>query len=147
MAENDCWPSVDVPDSSDKATTATLTEAGWEQLEVHLKQSLKTYEQARDRAEIERLQGTILRLMQALAKVHPEARERRQYDAKAKEFQRAPDARKAGILVVEIGRGLGLLIASPFFIVGGALYGFGLVFRGAANLVTGGAIGKLVARK
>ncbi|KAJ7223285.1 hypothetical protein GGX14DRAFT_427300 [Mycena pura] len=143
----DISPFADRYVYSPGAATATLTElAGWEQIEDLLRQSLRTYELAQDRAEVKRLRRTILRLMAALAEIHPDPVERGRYDARTKEFEKASDARKENILL-DIGKGLGLVIVSPFLLTGGILYGLGLFLRGLGNTFTGGALGRFMARK
>ncbi|KAJ7223306.1 hypothetical protein GGX14DRAFT_694368 [Mycena pura] len=129
------------------AATATLAEPeGWEQIEDLLRQNLRRYEQAQDRNEVEQLRRTIFRLMAALAEIHPDRVKRERYNARTKEFEEASDAQKENVLL-DIGKGLGMIVVSPFLLTGGVLYGVGLFLRGLGNAFTGGALGRFVARK
>src|ERR1700761_454764 len=125
---------------------AIMDAAGWGKIEDLIVQNLKRYELAQDRNEVEQLRRTILRLMAGLAEIHPDRVKRERYDAKTKEFEEASDAQKENVLL-DIGKGLGMIVVSPFLLTGGVLYGVGLFLRGLGNAFTGGALGRFVAQK
>ncbi|KAJ7058750.1 hypothetical protein C8F01DRAFT_1147103 [Mycena amicta] len=75
--------------------------------------------------------------MRDLAAHHPTLEDRTRWAVKADELEKAPDGEKEHILM-DIGKGLGLIIALPFILAGGILYGVGLFVKGVGNILTGG---------
>nr|GAT47305.1 MFS general substrate transporter [Mycena chlorophos] len=104
---------------------------------------LKLRQSERMRAEWRRPQGEIVDEMRYLAAKHPEAAERAD---KTKTFDDVlaaggSEEEKAHVLM-EVGRGLGMIIVAPFMLVGGVLYGVGTVVKGLGTFFSGGKFGR-----
>ncbi|KAJ7333246.1 hypothetical protein DFH08DRAFT_966083 [Mycena albidolilacea] len=62
-----------------------------------------------------------------------------EWTRRADEWSAASDIQKDNMLL-DIGKGLGLIVAPPFLGAGGVLYGAGLFVKASGNLLTGGYI-------
>ncbi|KAJ6480402.1 hypothetical protein C8R45DRAFT_905959 [Mycena sanguinolenta] len=136
------------PASLAASNTETVTGDEWQALQKLLSKKLKEYNQAKtagDRAAKKKLAKGIEALMRALADSHTDPAVQAEWTSKADEFSKASDARKDNMLL-DIGKGLGLAIASPLLMAGGILYGLGLFGKGMGNLLTGGTIGRALNR-
>ncbi|KAJ6480396.1 hypothetical protein C8R45DRAFT_905950 [Mycena sanguinolenta] len=141
---------VQCNDDSDKRSTnsvsdtETVTGEEWQALLQLLRDSLKQYNRAKtagDQASLKKLAKEIETIMRDLADGHNDPAVQAEWTRKADEFSKASDVGKENMLL-DIGKGLGIIIASPFILAGGVLYGAGLFVKGLGNLLTGGAIGR-----
>lgn len=131
--------------SSDSSETATLTEEEWQKNYSKLQKKLRKYNRAKKRGDeetVKRLVREIGEDMRNLGEGHSDPAARAEWTRKADEFDKAPESEKENMLM-DIGIGLGLLVASPFLLAGGVLYGVGRLTQGLGNLLTGGKVGKL----
>ncbi|KAJ7474260.1 hypothetical protein FB451DRAFT_1248445 [Mycena latifolia] len=131
--------------STSDSDTATLTEEEWQENLSKLQKKLRKYNRAKKRGDeeaIKRLMREIGQDMRSLAESHADPKVRAEWKEKADEFDRAPEGEQENMLM-DIGKGLGIIIISPFLLAGGVLYGVGLFTKGLGNLLTGGAIGRL----
>ncbi|KAF7378156.1 MFS general substrate transporter [Mycena sanguinolenta] len=140
----------DIDDSDKRSTgsaasdTETVIEEEWQALLQLLRKSLKQYNRAKtanDQAAMKKLAKEIEEIMRKLADSHSDSAEQAEWTRRANEFSKASDAGKENMLL-DIGKGLGIIIAAPFILAGGVLYGTGLFVKGLGNLLTGGAIGR-----
>ncbi|KAJ6480405.1 hypothetical protein C8R45DRAFT_905963 [Mycena sanguinolenta] len=143
-------PASRRPSSLTASNTETVTVTGdeWQALQKLLSNKLREYNQAKttgNRAAKKKLAKGIEALMRALADSHNDPAVQAEWTSKADEFSKASDARKDNMLW-DIGKGLGIVIASPFMLAGGILYGTGLFMKGMGNLLTAGAIGRTLNR-
>ncbi|KAF7306214.1 MFS general substrate transporter [Mycena indigotica] len=111
------------------------------ELEQLVKLKLRQYERERQPSEAKQLQKEIIKLMRQLADTHPEPCERKRWEEQADNLDNATEEEREHILL-DIGKGLGLILVLPFLFAGGVLYGVGLFVKGVGNLLTGGAIKK-----
>ncbi|KAF8208949.1 hypothetical protein K438DRAFT_1811476 [Mycena galopus ATCC 62051] len=77
--------------------------------------------------------------MRKLADASDDLEKRAEWTRKADEFSKGSDDDKENMLM-DIGKGLGIIVAAPFLLAGGVLYGVGLFAKGLGNLLSGGAI-------
>ncbi|KAJ7671847.1 hypothetical protein B0H17DRAFT_1084809 [Mycena rosella] len=139
------FPDSDKRSISSASDTGTLTEEEWQEMLSKLKKKLRRYEQAKKRGDeetIKRLVREIGQLMSSLADGHSDPEVRAEWTRKANNFEKAPEEAKEHMLL-DIGKGLGIIVASPFLVAGGILYGVGLFAQGVGNLLTGGIIGRV----
>jgi hypothetical protein len=78
--------------------------------------------------------------MRDLAASHNDPQVQAYWNRRATEFERAPDSDKKAILM-DIGRGLAILIAAPFAIAGAILMGTGMLIKAGGSFLS--AVGKL----
>ncbi|KAJ7159558.1 hypothetical protein C8R46DRAFT_1108595 [Mycena filopes] len=135
--------------SSSESSSDTLAEEKWQEMLAKLQKLLKKYDRAKKRGDEEamkRLATDIEASMRAMADTHPDPAVKAEWTTKADDFGKAPDDAKDNMLL-DIGKGLALIVASPFMLAGGVLYGVGLLTKGLGNLFTGGAIGRAMNSK
>ncbi|KAF7293847.1 MFS general substrate transporter [Mycena chlorophos] len=112
-----------------------------------IKLKLREYERtgAKDSAERRRLQREILDEMRYLAAYHPDAATRTYWAEKTRTFDNAAaggsEEEKAHVLM-DVGRGLGMIIVAPFRLVGEVLQGVGTVVKGLGTFFSGGKFGQ-----
>ncbi|KAJ7139122.1 hypothetical protein C8R44DRAFT_727231 [Mycena epipterygia] len=139
--------SISSTSDSESSETPTLTEEEWQEVLSQLKRKLrklkKYKEQGRHEAAIKRLLREIEGLMRKLAQNHPDPKVRAEWTRKADEFNKASEREKENMLL-DIGKGLGIIIVSPFLLPGGVLYGVGLFTKGLGNLLTAGKLGEFL---
>ncbi|KAJ7649574.1 hypothetical protein DFH06DRAFT_555452 [Mycena polygramma] len=132
--------SINSTSDSDASETPTMTEEEWQQKLADLKKEFKKYDRAKkrgDEAKVKRLEGGIWAATRALAEGAKDPKIRAEWEKKADNFKTAADGEKENVLM-DIAKGLGLIVASPFILAGGVLYGVGLVTKGLGDLLTGG---------
>jgi hypothetical protein len=123
----------------------------WQRELRNLQRLMAQYTGARSRGD-EALSNTlahrIVEAMQRLAQTHPDPRVREHWREKAIEFAAADETDREHILA-DIGKGLLILLATPFALAGGVLfaagaivYGVGTFVKGLGNLATGGVFRK-----
>jgi hypothetical protein len=78
----------------------------------------------------------IVQGMRRLADIHPDANVRKHWEEKAKAFEKGDDKAKSHILE-DIGKGLLILLATPFALAGAALFGAGAIIYGLGTFVKG----------
>ncbi|KAF7368664.1 Telomerase Cajal body protein 1 [Mycena venus] len=130
--------------SSGSLDTATLTEEELKAKVLKLHKKIKKYDRALKKGEMakaKRLAREIEEDTREIAACHSDPAERAEWMKKADKFANAWDTDKEYMLL-DIGKGLGLIVASPFMLAGGVLYGVGLLTKGLGNLLTGGTIGR-----
>ncbi|KAJ7433427.1 hypothetical protein B0H11DRAFT_2121754 [Mycena galericulata] len=138
--------STDGSISSDASDTPTLTEQEWEEIYSKVQKKLREYKRAQERGDkegVKRLVREIGGLMRSLAEGASDPEKRADWKRKAEEFDKASESGKENMLM-DIGVGLGIIIASPFLLAGGILYGVGRLTQGLGNLLTGGNVGKFL---
>ncbi|KAJ7152469.1 hypothetical protein C8R46DRAFT_1121307 [Mycena filopes] len=129
--------------------SSSSEEEKWQEMLAKLQKLLKKYDRAKKRGDEEamkRLAADIEASMRAMADTHPDPAVKAEWTTKADDFGKAPEDAKENMLL-DIGKGLALIIASPFMLAGGVLYGVGLFTKGLGNLLTGGAIGRAMDSK
>ncbi|KAJ7836979.1 hypothetical protein B0H13DRAFT_184783 [Mycena leptocephala] len=132
-----------ISSNSDSSDTETLTDEEWQKDLAKLQKKLKKYNRAKQRGDVgtaERLKSEIGRDMRGLAESASDPEVRAKWTKNADEFDSASESDKDNMLM-NIGKGLGLIIASPFLLAGGVLYGVGLFTKGLGDLLTGGLLG------
>ncbi|KAG8695983.1 hypothetical protein FRC09_008815 [Ceratobasidium sp. 395] len=97
-----------------------------------------------DKAAIQSIEVNIVVKMRQIGDTYPDAESKSEWYQKAKIFQDGSEKDKSDILK-PLAQGLGILIAAPFAVAGGAifaaggiLYGAGKTVVGVGNLLTGG---------
>ncbi|KAJ7751877.1 hypothetical protein DFH07DRAFT_825742 [Mycena maculata] len=139
------FPDSDNGSMSDSSDTSTLTEEEWRQTAAKLQKKLRKHNRAQKRGDettIKSLEREIGELMRRLAQGHSDPAVRAEWARRADEFDKVSEVDKQNILL-DIGKGLGIIVASPFILAGGVLYGAGLLTQGLGNLLTGGMMGKV----
>jgi hypothetical protein len=109
-----------------------------------LQRTFREYNRAKtqgddDEEAARRLAREIEQLMGRLADSDGDPATSVEWTRRADEWRAASDTQKDNILL-DIGKGLGLIVAPPFLGAGGVLYGAGLFVKGSGNLLTGGYI-------
>ncbi|KAJ6509694.1 hypothetical protein DFH09DRAFT_1183051 [Mycena vulgaris] len=131
--------------SKSESDSETLTEEEWQQSRAKLQKKLRQYNRAKKRGDEETVKRLMRELpgdMRGLGEGHRDPNVCAEWIMKAEDFEKASEEDKENMLL-DIGKGLGIIIVSPFLLVGGVLYGVGLFAKGLGNLFTGGAIGRL----
>ncbi|KAJ7744134.1 hypothetical protein B0H16DRAFT_994753 [Mycena metata] len=130
--------------SSESSEAETLSEPEWQEKLSKLKKKFNKYQRAKERGEDERAKTLRVKIetdMRDFAYNHPDTAMRAEWKTKLDELSKTADEDKDNMFL-DIGMGLGLIVASPFILAGGVLYGVGLLTKGLGNLLTGGAIGR-----
>ena len=125
-------------------------EERWQEALHDLQRLMGQYEQARrsgEEALSNALAHEIVEAMQRLAEMHSDPRVRELWRIRAEEFS-AADANAKDHILADIGKGLLILLATPFalvgavlFAAGGIVYGVGSVVKGLGNALTWGLFG------
>ncbi|KAF7336384.1 MFS general substrate transporter [Mycena venus] len=132
--------------------TATLAEADRSIALLKLRMMLEEYSRAtakgprfrRDNsATTKRLLRNIPQQMRLLGLSQSDPQVCEDWMKKADEFEAASPKRKHNMLL-DIAKGLGLMIVSPFLFVGGFIYGYGMMMKGIGNLLSGGTMSRWV---
>ncbi|KAJ7229164.1 hypothetical protein GGX14DRAFT_327973, partial [Mycena pura] len=79
-------------------------------------------------------EAAIIASMRDLATSHPDPEIQTYWSRRADQFERAPDSDKMAILK-DITRGLAIMIASPFAIMGAIFMGTGMALKAGGNLI------------
>ncbi|KAJ6543952.1 hypothetical protein B0H19DRAFT_292015 [Mycena capillaripes] len=124
---------VDVP--------SLLSEVEWQLKLKKLEKKIRKYNWTKQGDE-----AAIVASMRDLATSHNDPQVQTYWNRRADEFEKAPDTDKTAILV-DIGRGLAILIAAPFAIAGAMLIGTGMLLKASGNFLTGGKVGKMTMPK
>ncbi|KAK7052606.1 MFS general substrate transporter [Favolaschia claudopus] len=137
-------PGTPVSHSDSDSSTSTLAENELQTLLTLLRKKIHKYEKAKrsgDKDASAKLEREILVAMRNLSENHPDAAERAEWQQKAEAFAKAPEnGSERDNMLLDIGKGLAMIIAAPFLLVGRVLYGVGLFTKGVGNLLTGGTI-------
>jgi len=122
----------------------------WQAALRDLQRLIEQYEAAKgrdDQEAINVLEPKIAAAMRRLSEGHPDPRVREYWKTRAENFAGGDKKEKEHILA-DVGKGLLILLATPFVLVGGVLfaaggiiYGVGSVVKGLGNLLTGGMFG------
>ncbi|KAJ6531673.1 hypothetical protein DFH09DRAFT_1326430 [Mycena vulgaris] len=105
-----------------------------------LQKKLRQYNRAKKRGHEETVKRR-MREIPGLGEGHSDPEVHAEWIRKAEAFETASEEDKQNMLL-DIGKGLGIIIVSPFLLAGGVLYGVGLFIIGLGDL-TGGTIGRL----
>ncbi|CAE6455713.1 unnamed protein product [Rhizoctonia solani] len=99
---------------------------------------------AGDEAQVKALDQQIVSAMHSVGDAYPDEESKNAWHAKASQYESSSVAEKENILM-PLAKGLGILIATPFAVAGGAifaaggiLYGAGKTIQGVGNILTGG---------
>ncbi|CAE6437460.1 unnamed protein product [Rhizoctonia solani] len=99
---------------------------------------------AGDEATVKALDQEIVSAMHSVGDAYPDEESKDAWHTKAKQYDSSSADEKENILM-PLAKGLGILIATPFAVAGGAifaaggiLYGAGKTIQGVGNLLTGG---------
>ncbi|GAB1524266.1 hypothetical protein RhiXN_06100 [Rhizoctonia solani] len=97
-----------------------------------------------DQAQVSALDREIVSAMHNVGNAYPDQESKDAWHAKASQYESSSAEEKENILM-PLAKGLGILIAAPFAVAGGAifaaggiLYGAGKTIQGVGNLLTGG---------
>ncbi|KAJ1305628.1 hypothetical protein OPQ81_000625 [Rhizoctonia solani] len=97
-----------------------------------------------DEAQVKALDRQIVSAMHDVGNAYPDQESKDAWYAKAGQYESSSAEEKENILM-PLAKGLGILIATPFAVAGGAifaaggiLYGAGKTIQGVGNLLTGG---------
>lgn len=121
---------VDVP--------ALLSEVEWRLKLKQLEKKIRKYNWTKQGDEAD-----IVASMRDLAASHDDPQVQGYWNRRADEFEKAPDSDKKALLM-DIARGLAILIAAPLAIAGALLMGTGMLLKASGNFLTGGKAGKLM---
>lgn len=80
----------------------------------------------------------IVSLFQELRENHPDPEFRQRMAQDAEEWEHA-DEKKRNVIIYPLLRGLGMLVAAPFLIVGTVFHGTGQLLIGFSNILTTGS--------
>lgn len=126
---------------------STNPEQAWKEALENLQEKMKRYAEVAKKDNKKATKNAIDSVVDAMQKVgdsHCDPPVREHWYAKAEAFGKGNDEEREGMLT-DIGKGLLILLATPFLLVGGVLfaagaiiYGVGSVVKGLGNLVTGG---------
>jgi len=125
----DAQPTANLPSSVD--------EVEWQINLKKLEKKIRKYNWSRKGDE-----AGIVASMRDLAASHSDPQVQAYWNRRADEFEKAPDSDKKALLM-DIGRGVGILFAAPFAIVGAFLIGAGMILRASGNIISGGQVKKL----
>ncbi|KAJ6594823.1 hypothetical protein B0H19DRAFT_1366589 [Mycena capillaripes] len=129
--------------STAESETPTLSEEEWQRERANLGKKFEKYYRAKEqeeKAKVKKLEHELWQDMHSLAASHSDPAVRTEWKKKAEDFRRAAEAGEES-MVMDIAKGLGLIVAAPFLLAGTVLYGVGLLTKGLGNLFTGGRIG------
>ncbi|CCO34938.1 hypothetical protein BN14_09049 [Rhizoctonia solani AG-1 IB] len=97
-----------------------------------------------DKAEMAAVDQHIVSAMHNVGNAYPDEESKDAWHSKANQYESSNAEEKENILM-PLAKGLGILIATPFAVAGGAifaaggiLYGAGKTIQGVGNLLTGG---------
>ncbi|KAJ6594725.1 hypothetical protein B0H19DRAFT_913066, partial [Mycena capillaripes] len=111
-------------------------EEEWQRKRANLDKKFKKYQRAKERgdtAKAKKLEYELWQDMLSLAASHSDPAVRAEWKKKAEDFIRAAETGDES-MVMDIAKGLGLVVAAPFILAGTALYGVGLLTKGLGNL-------------
>ncbi|CAE7221849.1 unnamed protein product [Rhizoctonia solani] len=97
-----------------------------------------------DHEQVTVLDQQIVSAMRSVGDAYPDEESKDAWHVKAKQYESGTEEEKDNILM-PLAKGLGILIATPFAVAGGAifaaggiLYGAGKTIQGVGNVLTGG---------
>ncbi|KAJ7723460.1 hypothetical protein DFH07DRAFT_708616, partial [Mycena maculata] len=108
-----------------------ISEAEWQAKLQNLQKKIRKYNWTKRGDE-----AAILESMRDLAKSHNDPQVQAYWTRRAVDFEKAPEASKRSVLM-DIGRGLVILIAAPFAIAGAVLMGTGMLLTAGGKLLAG----------
>lgn len=116
--------------------STTFSEVEWKTKLKQLEKKIRKYNRSKNGPSEA---SDIVESMRDLSTSHPDPQVQAYWNQRADAFEKAPDADRKSILL-DVGRGLAILIAAPFAIVGALLIGTGMLLRASSNLITGGKV-------
>ncbi|KAJ7150468.1 hypothetical protein C8R43DRAFT_494761 [Mycena crocata] len=148
VTDSDQHSTSSSSDSSDKTASEEEYQHRKEQFKAKLGKKLKKYERAKKRgddAKAKTLLEEILAEMRDFAETSPNAEDSAYWRSKADALEKASESgdKESANILADIGMGLGIIVASPFLLAGGVLYGVGRWTKGLGNLLTGGSAGRM----
>jgi len=121
-----------------------MWKAALQDMHIKFKEYNAAKKKGKDDAEEEK---QVVKAIKRVADSHPDPQVRVHWQQRAESFQNGDDNAKTHILE-DIGKGLGILLITPFALVaavlfgaGAVIYGVGSVVKGLGNLLTGGVLG------
>ncbi|TDL26909.1 hypothetical protein BD410DRAFT_763097 [Rickenella mellea] len=132
-------------------------EAAWQEALRDLQAKLDAYDELKrspnpDASSIHEAEECVVAAMRRLAEIHPDPKVKKQWTERAHAFANADDDHKLDVLK-DIGKGVAILLATPFMLAGGVVfaagaivYGVGQIVVGLGNLLTFGQVGKLTGK-
>ena len=118
-----------------------LLDDSWQEALRRLHRLMDQYKEAQRGELSARLEKEIIRAMEDLAEISPDDETSRYWRNQAAEFAAGNREVKEHILA-DVGKGLLILLATPFALAGGVLFAAGAIIYGAGSLVKG--LGKLL---
>ncbi|KAJ7367764.1 hypothetical protein DFH08DRAFT_946742 [Mycena albidolilacea] len=115
---------------SAESNGGNVTEAEWKNKLKILEKKIRKYNWSKKGDEAD-----IVESMRDLAASHNDPQVQAYWTRRATEFEKAPDSDKKAMLI-DIGRGLVILIAAPFAIAGAILVGTGMLLKASGNFLT-----------
>ncbi|KAK7061273.1 6PF2K domain-containing protein [Favolaschia claudopus] len=125
-------PRQPSPPNTIPPVDAAASEKEWKDKLKKLDKRIRKYNWTRRQSD----EAVIIESMRDLAASHSDPAVQGYWTRRADEFEKAPEANKRGILM-DIARGLALLIAAPIAIAGAILVGTGIVIKAGGNFLTG----------
>ncbi|KAJ6463250.1 hypothetical protein C8R47DRAFT_82787 [Mycena vitilis] len=121
-----------------RSTGSLLSELQWQLKLKKLEKTIRKYNWTKKGDE-----ALIVASMRDLAASHTDPQVQAYWTRRADQFEKAPDADKKALLM-DIGRGLAILIAAPFAIAGAILMGTGMLLKASGSFLTGGRGSKFI---
>jgi hypothetical protein len=78
----------------------------------------------------------VVKAIKHVADSHPDPQVRAHWRQKAEEFEKGDDKVKSNILL-DIGKGLGILLITPFALAGAVIFGAGAIIYGVGSVIKG----------
>jgi hypothetical protein len=119
-------------------------ELEWTQALLQVQDRLREYREAKasnDPDAIRLAENLVVAAMRRVAQIHPDPEERQHWMQRATDFVEADDKGKEHILE-GLGKGLLILLATPFAVAAGAVFAAGAIVYGAGKVI--GGIGQVL---
>jgi hypothetical protein len=117
-------------------------EENWERALRNLEQLMAQYEASQEVSD--ELVQRVVQALRLLSEIHPDPRVRNHFRGRAEAFA-SGNAKDRKHILADVGKGVLILLATPFALVGAVLfaagtivYGAGMFVKGVGSLLTGG---------
>lgn len=124
----------------------SAVEVEWNEALQHLEKKMVIYQQAKMRGNDQEIGGAaedVALAMEDVAAKHPDLKSKKEYRAKADKIRKSTGDNRDAV-VEDIGKGLLVLLTTPFALAGAILGGVGQVLGGVGSMLRG--LGKVVNR-
>jgi len=114
-------------------------EGEWKAALKNMQLDVVAYDDAKkagNEAEKKKEEWKIVEGMRRLAHIHPDVNVRKHWEESAKAFEKGDEKTKSHILG-DIGKGLLILLATPFALAGVVLFGTGAIIYGVGTFIKG----------